>query len=146
MKYYLVWIFFHKKFARTLHVIASLKPNEGNDLLADLSNDSYGTVVNMGLDGEGASPGGGGNGAGGGPPRGYLGATTPPYLSTSRSPSLPPQFPYPPDAGLSVYTTLGRPDINCQATYSWKIRLLAFLTINSLSVPSSVPICLLIIP
>ena len=75
---------------------------------ADLSNDSYGTVVNMGLDGEGASPGGGGNGAGGGPPRGYLGATTPPYLSTSRSPSLPPQFPYPPDAGLSVYTTLGK--------------------------------------
>ncbi|XP_025268990.1 LIM/homeobox protein Lhx3 isoform X2 [Camponotus floridanus] len=75
----------------------------------DLSNDSYGTVVNMGLDGEGASPGGGGNGAGGGPPRGYLGATTPPYLSTSRSPSLPPQFPYPPDAGLSVYTTLGGP-------------------------------------
>ncbi|XP_012226252.1 LIM/homeobox protein Lhx3 isoform X2 [Linepithema humile] len=74
----------------------------------DLSNDSYGTVVNMGLD-EGASPGGGGNGAGGGPPRGYLGATTPPYLSTSRSPSLPPQFPYPPDAGLSVYTTLGGP-------------------------------------
>lgn len=74
----------------------------------DLSNDSYGTVVNMGLDGEGASPGGGGNGAGGGPPRGYLGATTPPYLSTSRSPSLPPQFPYPPDAGLSVYTTLGK--------------------------------------
>ncbi|XP_017792599.1 PREDICTED: LIM/homeobox protein Lhx3 [Habropoda laboriosa] len=73
----------------------------------DLSNDSYGTVVNMGLDGEGASPGGGGNGAGGGPPRGYLGATTPPYLSTSRSPSLPPQFPYPPDAGLSVYTSLG---------------------------------------
>lgn len=62
----------------------------------------------MGLDGEGASPGGGGNGAGGGPPRGYLGATTPPYLSTSRSPSLPPQFPYPPDAGLSVYTTLGK--------------------------------------
>lgn len=73
-----------------------------------MSNDSYGTVVNMGLDGEGASPGGGGNGAGGGPPRGYLGATTPPYLSTSRSPSLPPQFPYPPDAGLSVYTTLGK--------------------------------------
>ncbi|XP_058799115.1 LIM/homeobox protein Lhx3 isoform X2 [Phymastichus coffea] len=73
----------------------------------DLSNDSYGTV-NMGLDGEGASPGGGGGG-GGGPPRGYLGAATPPYLSTSRSPSLPPQFPYPPDAGLSVYTTLGGP-------------------------------------
>lgn len=79
-----------------------------DNLFADLSNDSYGTVVNMGLDGEGASPGGGGNGAGGGPPRGYLGATTPPYLSTSRSPSLPPQFPYPPDAGLSVYTTLGK--------------------------------------
>lgn len=77
-------------------------------LYLDLSNDSYGTVVNMGLDGEGASPGGGGNGAGGGPPRSYLGATTPPYLSTSRSPSLPPQFPYPPDAGLSVYTTLGK--------------------------------------
>ncbi|XP_016838646.1 LIM/homeobox protein Lhx3 isoform X2 [Nasonia vitripennis] len=75
----------------------------------DLSNDSYGTVVNMGLDGEGASPGGGGAGGGGGPPRGYLGAGTPPYLSTSRSPSLPPQFPYPPDAGLSVYTTLGGP-------------------------------------
>lgn len=62
----------------------------------------------MGLDGEGASPGGGGNSGSGGPPRGYLGATTPPYLSTSRSPSLPPQFPYPPDAGLSVYTTLGK--------------------------------------
>ncbi|XP_015592628.1 LIM/homeobox protein Lhx3 isoform X2 [Cephus cinctus] len=76
----------------------------------DLSNDSYGTVVNMGMDGEGASPGGGGNGgAPNGPPRGYLGATTPPYLSTSRSPSLPPQFPYPPDTGLSVYTTLGGP-------------------------------------
>jgi len=79
-----------------------------NDMFfADLSNDSY-TTVNMGVDGEGASPGGGGNGIGGGPPRGYLGATTPPYLSTSRSPSLPPQFPYPPDAGLSVYTTLGK--------------------------------------
>ncbi|XP_043275864.1 LIM/homeobox protein Lhx3 isoform X4 [Venturia canescens] len=78
----------------------------------DLSNDSYGTVVNMGLDGEGTSPGAGGNGPGlsgppGGPGRGYLGAGTPPYLSTSRSPSLPPQFPYPPDTGLSVYTTLG---------------------------------------
>lgn len=98
-----------------LHLIISLTLNEENALFADLSNDSYGTVVNMGLDGEGASPGGGGNGAGGGPPRGYLGATTPPYLSTSRSPSLPPQFPYPPDAGLSVYTTLGMPDANCQA-------------------------------
>lgn len=79
--------------------------------IVDLSNDSYGTVVNMGLDGEGASPGGGGNGGGGGgggPPRGYLGATTPPYLSTSRSPSLPPQFPYALDTGLSVYTTLGK--------------------------------------
>ncbi|XP_015112409.1 LIM/homeobox protein Lhx3 [Diachasma alloeum] len=76
----------------------------------DLSNDSYGTVVNMGLEGEGSSPGGGGSGNGGaGPPRGYLGATTPPYLSTSRSPSLPPQFPYPSDAGLSVYTTIGGP-------------------------------------
>ncbi|XP_046411142.1 LIM/homeobox protein Lhx3 isoform X2 [Neodiprion virginianus] len=75
----------------------------------DLSNDSYGTVVNMGMDGEGASPGGGGGGGGGGPPRGYLGGTTPPYLSASRSPSLPPQFPYPPDSGLSVYTTLGGP-------------------------------------
>ncbi|XP_011494973.1 PREDICTED: LIM/homeobox protein Lhx4 isoform X2 [Ceratosolen solmsi marchali] len=74
----------------------------------DLSNDSYGTVVNMGLDGEGSSPSGGGGG-GIGPPRTYLGATTPPYLSTSRSPSLPPQFPYTPDAGLSVYTTLGGP-------------------------------------
>ncbi|KAK0179550.1 hypothetical protein PV327_005292 [Microctonus hyperodae] len=74
----------------------------------DLSNDSYSTVVNMGLDGDGSSPSGVGGGIGtGGPPRGYLGATTPPYLSTSRSPSLPPQFPYPPDAGLSVYTTLG---------------------------------------
>ncbi|XP_046590226.1 LIM/homeobox protein Lhx3-like [Neodiprion lecontei] len=72
----------------------------------DLSNDSYGTVVNMGMDGEGASPGGGGGGGGGGPPRGYLGGTTPSYLSASRSPSLPPQFPYPPDSGLSVYTTL----------------------------------------
>lgn len=61
----------------------------------------------MGLDGDGSSPSGVGGGVGtGGPPRGYLGATTPPYLSTSRSPSLPPQFPYPPDAGLSVYTTL----------------------------------------
>ncbi|XP_051158834.1 LIM/homeobox protein Lhx3 isoform X3 [Leptopilina boulardi] len=76
----------------------------------DLSNDSYGTVVNMGLDGDGASPGGGGSGGNSGPPRGYLGATTPPYhLSTSRSPSLPPQFPYPHDAGLSVFTTLGGP-------------------------------------
>ncbi|XP_066596050.1 LIM/homeobox protein Lhx3 [Prorops nasuta] len=75
----------------------------------DLSNDSYGTVVNMGLDGETTSPGGGGSGGGGGPPRGYLGTTTPPYLTTSRSPSLPPQFPYPLDAGLSVYTTLGGP-------------------------------------
>ena len=74
--------------------------------------------MNMGLDGEGTSPGpgnGGGNGPGGlgGPPGSggpgrYLGATTPPYLSTSRSPSLPPQFPYPPDTGLSVYTTLGK--------------------------------------
>ena len=74
-----------------------------------MSNDSYGTVVNMGLDGDGASPGGGGSGGNSGPPRGYLGATTPPYhLSTSRSPSLPPQFSYPPDAGLSVYTTLGK--------------------------------------
>lgn len=76
----------------------------------DLSNDSYGTVVNMGLDGDGASPGGGGSGGNSGPPRGYLGATTPPYhLSTSGSPSLPPQFQYPHDAGLSVYTTLGGP-------------------------------------
>lgn len=74
-----------------------------------MSNDSYGTVVNMGLDSEGTSPGGGGSGGvGGGPPRGYLSAATPPYLSTSRSPSLPSQFPYPPDAGLSVYTTLGK--------------------------------------
>lgn len=63
----------------------------------------------MGLDGDGASPGGGGSGGNSGPPRGYLGATTPPYhLSTSRSPSLPSQFPYPPDAGLSVYTALGK--------------------------------------
>jgi LIM homeobox protein 3/4 len=72
----------------------------------DLSNDSYGTVVNMGLDGDGSSPSGGGGGGSGGASHGYLGATTPPYLSTSRSPSLPPQFPYPPDTGLSIYTTL----------------------------------------
>ncbi|XP_034934411.1 LIM/homeobox protein Lhx3-like isoform X2 [Chelonus insularis] len=86
-----------------------LKVDMDSSFNHDLSNDSYGTVVNMGLDVEGASPGGGGANGGGGPPRGYLGATTPPYLSTSRSPSLPPQFPYPPDAGLSVYTTLGGP-------------------------------------
>lgn len=81
-----------------------------NFKFTDLSNDSYGTVVNMGLEGDGSSPGGGGgigNGIGG-PPRSYLGASTPPYLSTSRSPSLPPQFPYPSDNGLSVYTTLGK--------------------------------------
>uniref|UniRef100_A0ABD2VTV6 LIM/homeobox protein Lhx3 n=1 Tax=Trichogramma kaykai TaxID=54128 RepID=A0ABD2VTV6_9HYME len=71
----------------------------------DLSNDSYSTV-NMGLDGDGASPGGSGTGTNG-PPRGYISAATPPYASSSRSPSLPPQFPYPADAGLSVYTTLG---------------------------------------
>lgn len=87
----------------------------------------------MGLDGEGASPGGGGNGAGGGPPRGYLGATTPPYLSTSRSPSLPPQFPYPPDAGLSVYTTLGKFEkISINAYIDVKNQLSIFL-INSSS-------------
>ncbi|CAD6227579.1 GSCOCG00001261001-RA-CDS [Cotesia congregata] len=74
----------------------------------DLSNDSYSTVVNMGLDGDGSSPSAGGGNGGGGPPRGYLGATTPPYLTTSRSPSLPPHFPYPSDAGLSVYTNLGK--------------------------------------
>lgn len=62
----------------------------------------------MGLDGDGSSPSAGGGNGGGGPPRGYLGATTPPYLTTSRSPSLPPHFPYPSDAGLSVYTNLGK--------------------------------------
>lgn len=81
-------------------------------VFADLSNDSYGTVVNMGLDGEGASPGGAGGGGNNGPPRGYLSAATPPYLTTSRSPSLPPQLPYPSDlirdTGLSIYTTLGK--------------------------------------
>ena len=86
----------------------------------------------MGLDGEGASPGGGGNGPGGGPPRGYLGATTPPYLSTSRSPSLPPQFPYPPDAGLSVYTSLGKRRTGtqfscCEQFYQKMISMLASL-------------------
>lgn len=77
----------------------------------------------MGLDGDGASPGGGGSGGNSGPPRGYLGATTPPYhLSTSRSPSLPPQFPYPHDAGLSVYTTLGKSSFSNNFHYSTIIR------------------------
>jgi len=99
---------------------------------ADLSNDSY-TTVNMGVDGEGASPGGGGNGIGGGPPRGYLGATTPPYLSTSRSPSLPPQFPYPPDAGLSVYTTLGKPESKFSAIIRYVIKKASLGNISEFS-------------
>ncbi|KAK0094121.1 hypothetical protein PV326_011779 [Microctonus aethiopoides] len=98
----------HDKLLDKDELKVDLDSSFGHHENSDLSNDSYSTVVNMGLDGDGSSPSGVGGGVGtGGPPRGYLGATTPPYLSTSRSPSLPPQFPYPPDAGLSVYTTLG---------------------------------------
>ena len=78
--------------------------------VTDLSNDSYGTVMNMGMDGDRTSPEVDdiGTGSRGEPTHSFLGAATPPYLSTSRSPSLPPQFPYPPNTGLSVYTPIGR--------------------------------------
>ncbi|XP_068083454.1 LIM/homeobox protein Lhx3 [Anabrus simplex] len=72
------------------------------------SNDSYGTVVNMGLDPEGSSPHSGGS-----RPSHFLhGPGTPPYLSSSHSPTPPhpalgPAFPYGGE-GLAVYTTLGQ--------------------------------------
>ncbi|XP_049964558.1 LIM/homeobox protein Lhx3 [Schistocerca serialis cubense] len=73
------------------------------------SNDSYSTVVNMGMDGEGSSPQSGSS-----RPAGHFlhgggtGPGTPPYLSASHSPTaLGPAFPYAGD-GLAVYTTLGQ--------------------------------------
>nr|CAD7204681.1 unnamed protein product [Timema douglasi] len=79
-------------------------------MLADLnSNDSYGTVVNLGMEQDGSSPHSGGSR----PPH-FLhgGPNTPPYLSSSHSPtpphpSLGPAFPYSGE-GLAVYTTLGQ--------------------------------------
>ncbi|KAJ9590010.1 hypothetical protein L9F63_016873, partial [Diploptera punctata] len=75
------------------------------------SNDSYGTVVNLGLEQDGSSPHSAGSRAAhfslhGGP-------ATPPYLSSSHSPTPPhpalgPNFPYSSGEGLAVYTTLGQ--------------------------------------
>jgi hypothetical protein len=81
-------------------------------LVADLnSNDSYGTVVNLGLDQDGSSP----HSAGSRAPHFTLhgGPATPPYLSSSHSPTPPhpalgPNFPYSTGEGLAVYTTLGK--------------------------------------
>ncbi|KAL0273800.1 UNVERIFIED_CONTAM: hypothetical protein PYX00_006387 [Menopon gallinae] len=68
------------------------------------SNDSYGTVVDMGLTVDGSSP----------RPGHYLhgGASTPPYLSSNHSPpsghqGIGHQFPYHSE-GISVYTSLGQ--------------------------------------
>ncbi|KAK7873610.1 hypothetical protein R5R35_009300 [Gryllus longicercus] len=87
------------------------------------SNDSYGTVVNLGLDPEGSSPhsasGGGGGGGGRGPAGPFLhgGPATPPYLPPGHSPPPPPHAALAPAAfaaaaaaygaeGLGVYTGL----------------------------------------
>jgi hypothetical protein len=84
-------------------------------LFADLnSNDSYGTVVNLGLEQDGSSP----HSAGSRAPHFSLhgGPATPPYLSSSHSPTPPhpalgPNFPYSTGEGLAVYTTLGKSHI-----------------------------------
>ncbi|XP_021929418.1 LIM/homeobox protein Lhx4 isoform X2 [Zootermopsis nevadensis] len=75
------------------------------------SNDSYGTVVNLGLEQDGSSP----HSAGSRAPHFTLhgGPATPPYLSSSHSPTPPhpalgPNFPYSTGEGLAVYTTLGQ--------------------------------------
>ncbi|PNF42049.1 hypothetical protein B7P43_G10981, partial [Cryptotermes secundus] len=78
------------------------------------SNDSYGTVVNLGLEQDGSSP----HSAGSRAPHFTLhgGPATPPYLSSSHSPTPPhpalgPNFPYSTGEGLAVYTTLGKSHI-----------------------------------
>ncbi|PSN57387.1 LIM/homeobox protein Lhx3 [Blattella germanica] len=75
------------------------------------NNDSYGTVVNLGLEQDGSSP----HSAGSRAPHFSLhgGPATPPYLSSSHSPTPPhpalgPNFPYSSGEGLAVYTTLGK--------------------------------------
>ncbi|GFG35980.1 hypothetical protein Cfor_03563, partial [Coptotermes formosanus] len=75
------------------------------------SNDSYGTVVNLGMEQDGSSP----HSAGSRAPHFTLhgGPATPPYLSSSHSPTPPhpalgPNFPYSTGEGLAVYTTLGQ--------------------------------------
>ena len=81
-------------------------------LATDLnSNDSYGTVVNLGMEQDGSSP----HSAGSRAPHFTLhgGPATPPYLSSSHSPTPPhpalgPNFPYSTGEGLAVYTTLGK--------------------------------------
>lgn len=78
---------------------------EMTNFCSDLgSNDSYGTVVDMGMTVDGSPPRHGH----------YLhgGTATPPYLSGNHSPpsahpALGHQFPYQGEGGLSVYTNLG---------------------------------------
>lgn len=66
------------------------------------SDDSYGTVVNMGMDGDGSSPHGSSRGA-----SGFLhGSNSPAYLSGHASPSSHHPFPYPDQ--LAVYNSLGK--------------------------------------
>lgn len=79
------------------------------------SNDSYGTVVDMGLTVDGSSPRHGH----------YLhgGASTPPYLSSSHSPpsghpGIGHQFPYHSE-GLSVYTSIGKFCIIFRSLKEW---------------------------
>ena len=91
-----------------------------NDILSFLatdlnSNDSYGTVVNLGMEQDGSSP----HSAGSRAPHFTLhgGPATPPYLSSSHSPTPPhpalgPNFPYSTGEGLAVYTTLGKSHVS----------------------------------
>jgi len=79
------------------------------------SNDSYGTVVNLGMEQDGSSP----HSAGSRAPHFTLhgGPATPPYLSSSHSPTPPhpalgPNFPYSTGEGLAVYTTLGKSHVS----------------------------------
>ncbi|XP_017785794.1 PREDICTED: LIM/homeobox protein Lhx3 isoform X1 [Nicrophorus vespilloides] len=66
----------------------------------DLSDDSYGTVVNMGMDQDGSSPH---NGRG---PSFLHGAASPPYLPGHTPPHGHEHFPYPDQ--LSVYNSIGQ--------------------------------------
>uniref|UniRef100_A0A6P7F2N4 LIM/homeobox protein Lhx3 n=1 Tax=Diabrotica virgifera virgifera TaxID=50390 RepID=A0A6P7F2N4_DIAVI len=68
----------------------------------DLSDDSYGTVVNMGMDQDGSSPH-----SGIGRPSFLHGATSPPYLPGHASPHGHDHFSSYPDQ-LSVYASLGQ--------------------------------------
>lgn len=65
----------------------------------DLSDDSYGTVVNMAMDQDGSSPHSGRG------PSFLHGATSPPYLAGHTPPHGHDHFPYPDQLG--VYNTLG---------------------------------------